>query len=42
MTGSEAAVGSSPKAAVARTDGIVGIRVNHQLEVHVDGFAVSK
>lgn len=35
-------VGSSPKAAVARTDGIVGIRVNHQLEVHVDGFAVTK
>ena len=28
--------------ALAKTDGIYGIRVNHQLEVHVDGFAVSK
>jgi hypothetical protein len=35
-------VGSTPKTAVARTDGIVGIRVNHQLEVHVDGFGVTK
>ena len=26
----------------AKTDGIYGIRVNHLLEVHVDGFAVSK
>lgn len=26
----------------AKTDGIYGIRVNHQLEVHVDGFAVSQ
>ena len=25
-----------------KTDGIVGIRVNHLLEVHVDGFAVTK
>jgi hypothetical protein len=30
------------KAGPARTDGIYGIRVNHQLEVHVDGFGVSK
>jgi hypothetical protein len=29
--------GQTPK-----TDGIYGIRVNHQLEVQVDGFAVSK
>jgi hypothetical protein len=35
-------VGSSPKSAVARTDGLVGIRVNHQLEVHIDGFGASK
>ena len=26
----------------AKTDGIAGIRVNHLLEVHVDGFAVTK
>jgi hypothetical protein len=26
----------------AKTDGIAGIRVNHQLEVHIDDFAVSK
>ena len=25
-----------------KTDGIYGIRVNHLLEVHIDGFAVSK
>src|SRR5689334_17927302 len=35
-------LGSSPKTAVARTDGVVGMRVNHLLEVHVDGFGVSK
>jgi hypothetical protein len=36
-------VHSEPKTgAMAKTDGIYGIRVNHQLEVHVDGFAVSK
>ncbi len=26
----------------ASTDGIVGLRVNHNLDVHVDGFAVKK
>jgi hypothetical protein len=26
----------------AKTDGIYGIRVNHQLEVHIDGFGLSK
>jgi hypothetical protein len=26
----------------AKTDGIYGIRVNHQLEVHIDAFGVSK
>jgi len=32
-------VGSSPKSGMtARTDGIYGIRVNHQLEVHIDGL----
>jgi hypothetical protein len=36
-------VHSEPKSgAMAKTDGIYGIRVNHLLEVHVDGFAVSK
>ena len=35
-------VNSTPKSAVARTDGGYGIRVNHQLEVHIDGLAVTK
>jgi hypothetical protein len=36
-------VASTPKAGMtARTDGIAGIRVNHMLEVHVDGFGISK
>ena len=36
-------VHSEPKSgAVAKTDGIVGIRVNHMLEVQIDGFAVTK
>lgn len=36
-------VHSAPKSGMlAKTDGIAGIRVNHQLEVHVDGFAVAK
>ena len=36
-------VHSTPKTGLtAKTDGIYGIRVNHQLEVHVDGFAVTK
>ena len=26
----------------AKTDGLFGIRVNHQLEVHIDGFGLSK
>jgi hypothetical protein len=30
-------VGSEPKASM-KTDGIYGIRVNHLLEVHIDGF----
>ena len=34
---------TSPKAGpTAKTDGLVGIRVNHLLDVHVDGFAVQK
>jgi hypothetical protein len=34
-------VHTTPKSGMtARTDGIVGIRVNHQLDVHVDGFTV--
>ena len=36
-------VHSMPKAGTTmKTDGIYGIRVNHQLEVMVDGFSVSK
>ena len=36
-------VHSMPRAGMAvKTDGIYGIRVNHLLEVHVDGLAVSK
>ena len=34
-------VSSTPKSEV-KTDGIYGIRINHLLEVMVDGFAVSK
>jgi hypothetical protein len=34
-------VHSTPKSAVS-TDGIYGIRINHQLDVHIDGFGVSK
>jgi len=38
-----AMVHTEPKAGLAaKTDGIYGIRINHHLEVHVDGFAVSK
>ena len=36
-------VHTTPKTGpTAKTDGIHGIRINHQLEVHVDGFAASK
>ncbi len=36
-------VHSAPKTGLlAKTDGIYGIRVNHQLEVQVDSFAMSK
>jgi hypothetical protein len=35
-------VRSEPKTgALAKTDGIVGFRVNHLLEVHIDGFSVT-
>ena len=34
-------VGSSPKAGI-KADGIYGIRVNHLLEVHIDGLSASK
>lgn len=38
-----AVVHSSPKAAVsAGTDGIVGVRVNHLLDVHVEGFETER
>ena len=36
-------VTSTPKSgATATTDGIYGIRVNHLLEVHIDGFTMTK
>jgi hypothetical protein len=36
-------VHSTPKSGMtAKTDGIAGIRVNHMLEVHIDGFSVTK
>jgi hypothetical protein len=36
-------VHSTPKTGMtAKTDGIAGIRVNHMLEVHIDGFTVTK
>ena len=36
-------VHTTPKAGLtAKTDGIYGIRVNHQLDVHIDGFGISK
>ena len=36
-------VNTTPKTgATAKTDGIYGIRINHLLEVQVDGLAVSK
>lgn len=36
-------VHSAPRSGLtAHTDGIYGLRVNHQLEVHVDGLAVTK
>ena len=34
-------VGSSPKTGM-KTDGTYGIRVNHQLEVHIDGLTATK
>ena len=36
-------VHSTPKSGMtAKTDGMTGIRVNHMLEVHIDGFTVVK
>ena len=36
-------VGSTPKGAAApKTDGVYGIRVNHMLEVHIDGVSAAK
>ena len=34
-------VNSAPKAG-AKTDGVYGVRVNHLLEVHIDGFGLAK
>jgi hypothetical protein len=36
-------VNTTPKTAqTPKTDGIYGMRINHMLEVQVDGFALSK
>ena len=36
-------VTSTPKTGMtAKTDGVYGVRVNHLLEVQVDGFALAK
>jgi hypothetical protein len=36
-------VHTTPKSGMtAKTDGIAGVRVNHVLEVHVEGFEVTK
>lgn len=35
-------VGSSPKNAQTKSDGVYGIRVNHLLEVHIDGLSAGK
>ena len=36
-------VHTTPKSGMtAKTDGLVGVRVNHQLDVHIDGFEVTK
>jgi hypothetical protein len=36
-------VNTTPKTGqTAKTDGIYGMRINHMLEVQVDGFALSK
>jgi hypothetical protein len=35
-------VDSEPKSAIAKTDGIWGVRVNHMLEVHIDGLSATK
>ena len=36
-------VHSAPKSGLtAKTDGLYGVRVNHQLEVHIDGLAMTK
>jgi hypothetical protein len=36
-------VHTTPKSGMtAKTDGLTGVRINHQLDVHVDGFAVKR
>jgi hypothetical protein len=35
-------VHSEAKSALGNTDGVYGIRINHLLEVHIDGLSVSK
>jgi hypothetical protein len=35
-------VHSIPKASAPKTDGLYGIRVNHLLDVHIEGFGATK
>jgi hypothetical protein len=35
-------VHSMPKSGLAKTDGLVGVRINHLLDVHVEPFALTK
>ena len=35
-------VKAMPRAQAMDVDGLVGLRVNHMLDLHVDGFAVTK
>jgi hypothetical protein len=35
-------VHTTPRSAAGRTDGVVGVRVNHQLDVHIDGFQIQR
>jgi hypothetical protein len=36
-------VHTTPKSgAAAATDGFAGVRINHQLDVHVEGFELTK
>ena len=40
--GYPAAFSASVVGAAAATDGFAGVRINHQLDVHVEGFELTK